>query len=113
MVKYGSRFCRSQISGRYRSDVLATRLYCSQSSKDPPSKLPLLQTSMNTLQKVTEVGKQFGQDTAKQIAASTNLLWARYEEFVGLNEVREAQNKVTEVSKSEKNVVPGVPGSIT
>ncbi|MGH0186976.1 UNVERIFIED_CONTAM: hypothetical protein FKN15_023293 [Acipenser sinensis] len=87
------------ISGRYRSDVLVTRSYCSQSPKDPPSKPPLLQTSMNTLQKVTEVGKQFGQNTAKQIAASTNLLWARYEEFVGLNEVREAQNKVTEAEK--------------
>ncbi|KAK1161505.1 mitochondrial potassium channel [Acipenser oxyrinchus oxyrinchus] len=99
VVKYGSRFCRSQISGLYRSDVLAMRLYCSQSPKDPPSKPPLLQTSMNTLQKVTEVGKQFGQNTAKQIAASTNLLWARYEEFVGLNEVREAQNKVTEAEK--------------
>ncbi|XP_033876671.3 mitochondrial potassium channel [Acipenser ruthenus] len=99
VVKYGSRFCRSQISGRYRSDVLATRLYCSQSPKDPPSKPPLLQTSMNTLQKVTEVGKQFGQDSAKQIATSTNLLWSRYEEFVGLNEVREAQNKVTEAEK--------------
>ncbi|MBN3279760.1 CCD51 protein, partial [Polyodon spathula] len=99
VVKYGSRFCRSQISGRYWSDVLATRLYCTQSPKDPPSKPPLLQTSINTLQKVTEMGKQFGQNSAKQIAASTNSLWARYEEFVGLNEVREAQNKVTEAEK--------------
>lgn len=51
------------------------------------------------LQHVGEVGRQWGQWSAQMATATVNSWWARYEEFVGLNEVREAQTKVTEVSR--------------
>ncbi|XP_026161696.1 mitochondrial potassium channel [Mastacembelus armatus] len=43
-----------------------------------------------------DVGRQWGQRSAQAASATVNYWWERYEEFVGLNEVREAQAKVTE-----------------
>ncbi|XP_035803148.2 mitochondrial potassium channel isoform X2 [Amphiprion ocellaris] len=43
-----------------------------------------------------EVGRQWVQRSAQTATATVNYWWERYEEFVGLNEVREAQTKVTE-----------------
>ncbi|XP_034541143.1 mitochondrial potassium channel [Notolabrus celidotus] len=43
-----------------------------------------------------EVGQQWGQRSAQTATATVNYWWQRYEEFVGLNEVRVAQTKVTE-----------------
>lgn len=45
------------------------------------------------------MGRQWGQRSAQTANASVNYWWERYEEFVGLNEVRVAQTKVTEVSR--------------
>lgn len=47
---------------------------------------------------MAELGKQWGQNTVKTVTATVNYWWEKYEEFVGLNEVRDAQSKVTEVS---------------
>lgn len=47
-----------------------------------------------------EFGRQWSQRSAQAATATVNHWWERYEEFVGLNEVREAQTKVTEVSKN-------------
>ncbi|KAE8298884.1 Coiled-coil domain-containing protein 51 [Larimichthys crocea] len=43
-----------------------------------------------------DLGRQWGQVSAQKATASVNYWWERYEEFVGLNEVRVAQTKVTE-----------------
>ncbi|TKS71849.1 Coiled-coil domain-containing protein 51 [Collichthys lucidus] len=43
-----------------------------------------------------DLGRQWGRMSAQKAAASVNYWWERYEEFVGLNEVRVAQTKVTE-----------------
>ncbi|XP_041639310.1 mitochondrial potassium channel [Cheilinus undulatus] len=48
------------------------------------------------LQYAGEVGRQWGQRSAETAAVTVNYWWERYEEFVGLNEVRDAQAKVTE-----------------
>lgn len=48
------------------------------------------------LQHAGELGRQWGQRSAQSAAATMNYWWERYEEFVGLNEVREAQTNVTE-----------------
>ncbi|XP_053725056.1 mitochondrial potassium channel [Synchiropus splendidus] len=48
------------------------------------------------LQHAGELGRQWGQKSLQLAMASVNRWWARYEEFVGLNEVRDAQSKVTE-----------------
>ncbi|XP_069568770.1 mitochondrial potassium channel isoform X2 [Brachyistius frenatus] len=43
-----------------------------------------------------EVGRQWGQRSAQTAGATVGYWWEKYEEFVGLNEVREAQTNVTE-----------------
>lgn len=53
--------------------------------------------TMAALKKISEFGKQWGRNTVKTSTATFNYWWEKYEEFVGLNEVRGAQSKVTEV----------------
>lgn len=55
------------------------------------------QQTMPALKNVVEIGKQWGQYTVKSATVTVNYWWEKYEEFVGLNEVRDAQSKVTEV----------------
>lgn len=52
--------------------------------------------TLSALQYAGELGHQWGQRSAQTAATTVNYWWERYEEFVGLNEVREAQTKVTE-----------------
>ncbi|XP_056156872.1 protein MTSS 1 [Lampris incognitus] len=52
--------------------------------------------ALAVLKHVGELGKQWGQKSAKTATATVNYWWERYEEFVGLNEVRDAQAKVNE-----------------
>ncbi|XP_037621608.1 LOW QUALITY PROTEIN: mitochondrial potassium channel [Sebastes umbrosus] len=52
--------------------------------------------ALAALQHAGELGRQWGQRSAQTTTATVNYWWARYEEFVGLNEVRVAQTKVTE-----------------
>lgn len=51
------------------------------------------------LQNLTDLGKEFGQRGLAATSASATYWWGRYEHFVGLNEVREAQTQVTEAEK--------------
>ncbi|XP_044066074.1 mitochondrial potassium channel [Siniperca chuatsi] len=52
--------------------------------------------ALAALQHAGHLGQQWGQRLAQTTSASVNYWWQRYEEFVGLNEVRVAQTKVTE-----------------
>lgn len=52
--------------------------------------------ALAALQYAGELGRQWGQRSAQTATATVNYWWERYEEFVGLNEVRVAQAKVTE-----------------
>ncbi|XP_022075594.1 mitochondrial potassium channel isoform X2 [Acanthochromis polyacanthus] len=52
--------------------------------------------TLAALQHAGDVGRQWGQRSAQTATSTVNYWWERYEEFVGLNEVREAQTKVTE-----------------
>ncbi|XP_031704853.1 mitochondrial potassium channel [Anarrhichthys ocellatus] len=52
--------------------------------------------ALAALQHAGELGRQWGQRSAQAATNSANYWWGRYEEFVGLNEVRVAQTKVTE-----------------
>ncbi|KAM7005477.1 mitochondrial potassium channel [Tautogolabrus adspersus] len=52
--------------------------------------------ALAALQYAGEVGRQWGQKSAETATVTVNYWWERYEEFVGLNEVRVAQTKVTE-----------------
>uniref|UniRef100_A0A1A8SCQ1 Coiled-coil domain containing 51 n=1 Tax=Nothobranchius rachovii TaxID=451742 RepID=A0A1A8SCQ1_9TELE len=52
------------------------------------------------LQHAGEFGRQWSQRSAQAATATLNYWWGRYEEFVGLNEVRVAQTKVTEAEEA-------------
>ncbi|KAK2861648.1 hypothetical protein Q5P01_001181 [Channa striata] len=56
----------------------------------------LKERALSVLQHAGDLGRQWGQKSAQTASATVNYWWQRYEEFVGLNEVREAQTKVTE-----------------
>ncbi|KAM4583385.1 mitochondrial potassium channel isoform 1-T2 [Fundulus diaphanus] len=83
----------------------------SYSSEPPPRPPPPTQPSppeqkgaaeavkertLSALQHAGELGRQWSQRSAQAATVTVNYWWGRYEEFVGLNEVREAQTKVTE-----------------
>lgn len=59
------------------------------------------QHTLATLKSLTELGHRWGQNSMQKATATVNYWWERYEEFVGLNEVRDAQLKVTEVSSDK------------
>ncbi|KAM9365236.1 mitochondrial potassium channel [Pholidichthys leucotaenia] len=48
------------------------------------------------VQRAGEVGRQWGQKSTQVATAMMDHWWGKYEEFVGLNEVQEAQKNVTE-----------------
>lgn len=52
--------------------------------------------ALAALQYAGELGRLWGQRSAQTATATVNYWWERYEEFVGLNEVRVAQANVTE-----------------
>ncbi|XP_014892108.1 mitochondrial potassium channel [Poecilia latipinna] len=86
----------------------AVRPYSSEPpsrSSPPAGSSPLVQKgtaevvkerSLSVLQHAGELGREWSQRSAQAATATVNYWWGRYEEFVGLNEVREAQTKVTE-----------------
>ncbi|KAJ0002521.1 hypothetical protein NQD34_007670 [Periophthalmus magnuspinnatus] len=52
--------------------------------------------ALTTLQNAAALGRQWAQSSSQVLSSSLNSWWSRYEEFVGINEVREAQTKVTQ-----------------
>ncbi|MED6236160.1 hypothetical protein ATANTOWER_005177 [Ataeniobius toweri] len=52
--------------------------------------------TLSALQHAGELGRQWSQRSAQTATITVNYWWGKYEEFVGLNEVREAQTKVTQ-----------------
>lgn len=52
--------------------------------------------ALEALQNVAALGRQWAQSTSRTARSTLNYWWSRYEEFVGINEVREAQTKVTQ-----------------
>ncbi|CAB1315588.1 unnamed protein product [Coregonus sp. 'balchen'] len=110
---------RFNITGTVRGTVYFSRTYSTQ--QHPPSRpkddiadkpvVPIQERAVATIQNLTDLGKQWGQksvSTASQwgqksmtTASNTvNYWWERYEEFVGLNEVRDAQSQVTEAERA-------------
>ncbi|KFV46644.1 Coiled-coil domain-containing protein 51, partial [Tyto alba] len=71
------------------------RTYCSSAPKRPEAK-SAIEMAMGRLNRLTEAGIVMGKDSLQKMSAICKSWWDRYEEFVGINEVREAQGKVTE-----------------
>ncbi|XP_061474920.1 mitochondrial potassium channel isoform X2 [Rhineura floridana] len=74
------------------------RAYCSPASKRPEANTAM-EVATNALYRLSDTGKVFGRNSIQRISAATRSWWNKYEEFVGLNEVREAQGNVTEAEK--------------
>ncbi|NXC12252.1 CCD51 protein, partial [Corythaeola cristata] len=71
------------------------RTYCSSAPKRPEAK-SAIEMAMGLLNRLTEAGTVMGKKSLQKASATCKSWWDRYEEFVGINEVREAQGKVTE-----------------
>ncbi|KAK7922391.1 hypothetical protein WMY93_009293 [Mugilogobius chulae] len=52
--------------------------------------------ALTAVQNAAALGRQWAHSSSRTISSTLNLWWSRYEEFVGINEVREAQTKVTQ-----------------
>lgn len=79
------------------------RTYCTQqqSPKDEPNKITSVkERTASALTYAGDLGRQWGRNAVKTATVSVNYWWERYEEFVGLNEVRNAQSNVTEAEKA-------------
>ncbi|KAM3914310.1 mitochondrial potassium channel isoform 1-T1 [Leptodactylus fuscus] len=82
-----------------RIKLLSIRTLCSPASKPPDSQLPSEVSGVTPLQRWVETGKAVGINSMNKASATARNWWDRYEEFVGLVEVREAQGKVAEAEK--------------
>ncbi|KAF7644559.1 hypothetical protein LDENG_00219890 [Lucifuga dentata] len=99
---------RHSLPGSFSSRIHLIRTYSAHqqpSSTPPANPTPpekkggaevVKEHALAALQYVGELGRQWGQRSAKTATATVNYWWERYEEFVGLTEVREAQTNVTE-----------------
>ncbi|XP_073324820.1 mitochondrial potassium channel [Pagrus major] len=98
--------CVSRLSAPGRITLVRTYSAQQQPGPSPPTNPTppdgkggaevVKERALAALQYAGELGRQWGQRSAQTATASVNYWWGRYEEFVGLNEVREAQTKVTE-----------------
>ncbi|XP_056380621.1 mitochondrial potassium channel [Hyla sarda] len=83
----------------HRIKLLTIRTLCSPSSKPPDVGPPSEVSVVSPLKRWVEAGKTVGRNSMQKASATAKYWWDRYEEFVGVVEVREAQWKVTEAEK--------------
>ncbi|NXI48878.1 CCD51 protein, partial [Chloroceryle aenea] len=76
-------------------NVHIVRTYSSSEPKRPEAK-SAIEVALGLLNRLTEAGTVMGKNSLQKMSATCKSWWDRYEEFVGINEVREAQGKVTE-----------------
>uniref|UniRef100_A0A8V5HG91 Uncharacterized protein n=1 Tax=Melopsittacus undulatus TaxID=13146 RepID=A0A8V5HG91_MELUD len=87
--------CGSSILLFPKMNVHIVRTYCSSAPKRPEAK-SALEVASALVNRLTEAGAVMGKNSLQKMSATCKSWWDRYEEFVGINEVREAQGKVTE-----------------
>lgn len=98
---------RYSLPGKLTQVRTYSALHQPGSSPPPPPNRPspsegkkgselLKERALTVLWHAGEFGRQWSQRSAQAATATVNHWWEKYEEFVGLNEVREAQTKVTE-----------------
>lgn len=80
------------------TDLLMTRTLCSPGPSQPREKRPEA-AAFGLFHRLLELGRTLSHSIRHQAAATAKAWWDRYEEFVGLNEVREAQGNVAEAEK--------------
>ncbi|GAB1294715.1 Mitochondrial potassium channel [Apodemus speciosus] len=80
------------------TELLMTRTLCSPGPSQPREKRPEA-AAFGLFHRLLELGRTLSHSVRHQAASTAKAWWDRYEEFVGLNEVREAQGNVTEAEK--------------
>ncbi|XP_076985537.1 mitochondrial potassium channel isoform X2 [Tamandua tetradactyla] len=86
---------RKELLGR---DLFMTRTLCSSGPSQPGEKRPK-EAALGLYHRLIVLGRALGCSIQQQASSTARTWWDRYEEFVGLNEVREAQGNVTEAEK--------------
>lgn len=86
-------------------DLFMTRTLCSPGPSQPREKRPE-EVAPGLFHRLTALGRALGHDIRQRASSTATTWWDRYEEFVGLNEVREAQGNVTEVRREVGVVGP-------
>nr|XP_009933453.1 PREDICTED: coiled-coil domain-containing protein 51 [Opisthocomus hoazin] len=94
-VSCGLQYHRSLIKWSPKMNLHIVRTYCSSAPKRPEAK-SAIEVATGLLNRLTEAGTVMGKNSLQKMSAMCKSWWDRYEEFVGINEVREAQGKVTE-----------------
>ncbi|KAM9227062.1 mitochondrial potassium channel isoform 1-T3 [Leptosomus discolor] len=94
-VSCGLQYHRLLIQWSPKMNVHIVRTYCSSAPKRPEAK-SAIEMAVGLLSRLTEAGTVMGKNSLQKMSATCKSWWDRYEEFVGINEVREAQGKVTE-----------------
>lgn len=80
------------------TDLLMTRTLCSPGPSQSGEKRPEA-AALGLFHRLPALGRTLSHTIRHQAASTAKAWWDRYEEFVGLNEVREAQGNVTEAEK--------------
>ncbi|XP_068010236.1 mitochondrial potassium channel [Melanerpes formicivorus] len=94
-VSCGLQYHHSLIKWSPKMNVHIVRTYCSSAPKRPEAK-SAVEVATALFHRLTEAGTVLGKNSLQKMSATCKSWWDRYEEFVGINEVREAQGKVTE-----------------
>uniref|UniRef100_A0A8D1EEI5 Coiled-coil domain containing 51 n=1 Tax=Sus scrofa TaxID=9823 RepID=A0A8D1EEI5_PIG len=84
--------------GLLGKDLFMTRTLCSPGPSQPKEKRPE-EVALGLYHRLTALGGVLGHSIRQQASSTAKAWWDRYEEFVGLSEVREAQGNVTEAEK--------------
>ncbi|ELK15058.1 coiled-coil domain-containing protein 51 isoform X2 [Pteropus alecto] len=84
--------------GLLGKDPSMTRTLCSPGPSQPREKRPE-DVALGLYHRLTALGRALGHGIQQRASSTAKTWWDRYEEFVGLNEVREAQGNVTEAEK--------------
>ncbi|KAJ7999303.1 hypothetical protein DPEC_G00192980 [Dallia pectoralis] len=100
--------CHFYIHWTVRRTVYVSRIYSTRQLPPlPPTDdqadktvVSVQERAMSTIQNLTDLGKMWGQKSMSTASKTVNYWWVRYEVFVGLTEVRDAQSKVTEAEKA-------------
>ncbi|KAM5292506.1 mitochondrial potassium channel [Ctenodactylus gundi] len=84
--------------GFHGRDLFMTRTLCSP-GPSPPGEKRSEAAAFGLYHRLPALGRALGRSLQQQLASTAKTWWNRYEEFVGLLEVREAQGNVTEAEK--------------
>ncbi|KAM7063427.1 mitochondrial potassium channel isoform 1-T4 [Molossus nigricans] len=79
-------------------DFLTSRTLCSPGPSQPREKRPV-EVVLRLYHRLSVLGRALGHGIQQRASSTAKTWWDRYEEFVGLSEVREAQGNVAEAEK--------------